>query len=57
MGEALHPTESKPRYTWPWFLAAAVLVAVIIAVVAVKREADRVRTQKELLRDFPVNTN
>ena len=55
MSETIQPTETKPRYTWPWFLAAAVVLGVVIAVFAVKREADRVRMQKELQQQFPGN--
>lgn len=37
---------------WPWFVGAAVLLAVVIAVFAVKREAQRVKERKELLQQF-----
>ena len=53
MSDPIPPVEPQRRYTWPWFLAAAVLLGVVIAVVAVKREADRVRMQKELQQQFP----
>lgn len=52
MGETISSTETKPRYTWPWFVGAAVLLAVVIAVFAVKREAQRVKERKELLQQF-----
>jgi F0F1-type ATP synthase assembly protein I len=52
MDEPTLPTESKPRYTWPFYLAAALLLGLVICVVAVKREADRVRAQKELQKQF-----
>ena len=52
MSETTQPSEAKPRYTWPWFVAAAVLLAVVIAALAVKREAQRVRERKELQQQF-----
>lgn len=52
MGETISSTESKPRYTWPWFVGAAVLLAVVIAVFAVQREAQRVKERKELQQKF-----
>lgn len=48
MDEPTTLTEAKPRYRWPWFVAAAVLLGIVICVFAIKRETDRVRTQKEL---------
>jgi F0F1-type ATP synthase assembly protein I len=52
MDEPTSSTETKPRYTWPFYLAAALLLGLVICVVAVKREADRVRAQKELQKQF-----
>ncbi|MGC3959267.1 MAG: hypothetical protein QM813_15390 [Verrucomicrobiota bacterium] len=52
MSEAISSTETKPRYTWPWFVGAAVLLAVAVAVLAVKREAQRVKERKELQQQF-----
>ena len=52
MDEPTPSTEIKPRYTWPFYLAAALLLGLVICVVAVKREADRVRAQKELQKQF-----
>jgi hypothetical protein len=33
-------------YRWPWFLAAAVAVATVIAVFAIRSEANRVKTER-----------
>ena len=52
MSDPIPTVEPPRRYTWPWFLAAALLLGLVICVVAVKREADRVRAQKELQRQF-----
>jgi hypothetical protein len=39
------PNENPRRYQWPWFVAAAVILAVVLAVVwmgfAVKHERDQ----------------
>ena len=38
------PPEPKPRkYTWPWFLLAGVVLGIVLAVVAVVREVNRVK--------------
>ena len=42
-----HSAENKPRYVWPWFIAAAVIVAVVIAVAAIRAEANRVKQQRQ----------
>lgn len=57
MNETPAPTETKPRYTWPWFVAALVLAAVVITVLSVRREAQRVQQQQELLQRFPGTNN
>jgi F0F1-type ATP synthase assembly protein I len=38
---------APPTYRWPWFLAAAVLLAIVIAVLAVRSEANRVKTEQQ----------
>lgn len=53
MGETAQPIATKPRYVWPWFLAAALLLGITICVLAIKHEAERVRLQKELQQEFP----
>lgn len=47
MDNITQPTEAKPRYVWPWFIAAAVVVAVIIALLAIRTEANRVKQQRQ----------
>ncbi|HYG36456.1 MAG TPA: hypothetical protein VEC99_16805 [Clostridia bacterium] len=41
-------TGPRPRYTWPWFLLAGVLLAILLAVLWVSREVQRTRK----FRDF-----
>jgi F0F1-type ATP synthase assembly protein I len=53
MSETTSDPAPRPRYTWPWYLLAAVLLGLVICVVAIKREADRVRWQKEMQQEFP----
>jgi hypothetical protein len=38
---------SPPSYRWPWYLAAAVLVGIAIAVMSVRSEAHRVKTEQQ----------
>ena len=52
MSDTIPTVEPPRRYTWPFYLAAALLLGLVICVVAVKREADRVRMQKELQKQF-----
>jgi uncharacterized membrane protein YadS len=46
MDNTTHSTETKPRYVWPWFIAAAVVVAIVLASVAIYAEANRVKQQR-----------
>jgi uncharacterized membrane-anchored protein YhcB (DUF1043 family) len=41
------PTEPRPRYIWPWYIAAAMVLGVVIAVFAIRAEANRVKQQKQ----------
>lgn len=52
MSDSTPTVELRRRYTWPWFVAGAVLLGVVIAVVAVKREVERVRMRKELIQQY-----
>lgn len=47
MDNTTQSAEIKPRYVWPWFIAAAVIVAVVIAVLAIRAEANRVKQQRQ----------
>jgi len=40
--------DAKPRYTWPWFLAAALIVGIVIAVFSIRAEANRIKLQQSL---------
>lgn len=47
MEDSNHSTGNQTRYVWPWFIAAAVIVAVVIAVLAIRAEAIRVKQQRQ----------
>jgi F0F1-type ATP synthase assembly protein I len=47
MDNSTQPAEIRPRYIWPWYLAAAVVLGVVIAVFAIRAEANRVKQQKQ----------
>src|SRR5947207_12725454 len=46
--------EPKPRYTWPWFLLGAVVLAIILAVVWMSNEAARIRRNRD--PNFPAQS-
>jgi F0F1-type ATP synthase assembly protein I len=48
MNEVPSAPAPPPRYRWPWFLGAAVLLGILLAVISVRKEVDRVRTQRQL---------
>ena len=43
----------KPRYTWPWFLLGAVVLAIALAVAWMSREVERTRRIRELNAPAP----
>ena len=47
MDEPTQAPENKPRYVWPWYVAAAVVLAVVLAAFAIRKEANRVREQQQ----------
>jgi hypothetical protein len=47
MDNTTQSTETKPRYIWPWFIAAAVVFAVVVAALAIRAEANRVKQQRQ----------
>jgi hypothetical protein len=40
--------QHKRRYTWPWFVLAAVLLAIVLAVLWMSKEVERTRRFREL---------
>lgn len=48
MSDSVNPPASKPRYLWPWLLAAMVVVGVVLAVLSIRHEAQRLREQRQL---------
>jgi Na+/melibiose symporter-like transporter len=45
-------TRPKQRYSWPWFLLAAVLLGIVLAIVWMSHEVERTRRN----RDFTAPT-
>jgi hypothetical protein len=43
----------KPRYTWPWFVLAAVLLAIALAVLWMSHEIERIRRIRDLNAPVP----
>jgi hypothetical protein len=40
--------EPKPRYIWPWFVLGAVVLAIVLAVLWMAKEAARIRRNRDL---------
>ena len=51
-GDPPHP-ENKRRYTWPWFVLAAVLLAIALAVLWMSKEIARTRRIRDLNEPTP----
>jgi hypothetical protein len=45
--ESTSPSGGRPRYRWPWFLLAAVLIGLILAFVWISREIERTRRLRD----------
>jgi cytochrome oxidase assembly protein ShyY1 len=46
-GNLPHP-QNQRRYTWPWFVLAAVLLAIALAVLWMSKEVERTRRIRDL---------
>ena len=46
-----------PRYTWPWFVLAAVVLAVVLAVAWMSKEFARARRIRDANAPAPAQTN
>ena len=66
LGSTLHPMSamtkamgnppeprSQRRYTWPWLVLAAVLLAIVLAILWMSREVERTRRIRDLNRPAP----
>lgn len=40
--------EAKPRYRWPWFILAAFLLAIVLAILWMTKEVEKARRWREL---------
>jgi hypothetical protein len=49
----LPATQNKRRYTWPWFVLGAVLLAILLAVAWMSREIKRTRRIRDLNAPVP----
>lgn len=47
MSNSLEPPPRKPGHAWPWIVVAFVLVGVLLATLAIRREAQRIREQRQ----------
>jgi hypothetical protein len=49
----LREPRNKRRYTWPWFVLAAVVLAIMLAVLWMSKEIERARRIRELNSPAP----
>lgn len=49
------PPPARPTYRWPWFVAAAALLGILLAVLWMSREVERTRRLREW--NTPTTTN
>ena len=49
----LPSTETRPRYTWPWWVLGAVLLAIALAVLWMSKEIERTRRIRDLNAPAP----
>jgi hypothetical protein len=47
---------SKPKYKWPWFVLAAVLLGIVLAVLWVGLAAEKVESQRDYGQPLPDST-
>jgi len=47
MDDAPQSPETRPHYIWPRYLAAAVILGIVLAVFAIYKEAKRVHQERE----------
>ena len=52
-GGTMPEAENKRRYKWPWFVLAAVLLGVLLAVLWLSREIERTRRIRDLNAPAP----
>ncbi|HEV2393429.1 MAG TPA: hypothetical protein VG146_13845 [Verrucomicrobiae bacterium] len=51
------PPPPKPRYTWPWFVLAAVLLGFILAILWLSKEVERTRRLRQWNQPPAAGTN
>lgn len=48
MKDSVNPGPAKARYVWPWIVAGAVLLGIVLSVLGIRHEAQRVRDQRQM---------
>lgn len=47
MADPQQNPEPRPQYRWPWFVAAAVVLAIVLAVLWMNKEVQRIKRIRE----------
>jgi len=45
----------KPRYRWPWFVLGAVVLGVVLAIIWMSREVEKIRRNRDQNSAMPQN--
>jgi F0F1-type ATP synthase assembly protein I len=53
MSDPVNLSSATPRYRWPWILAVLVIVGIILSVLGIRHEAQRVREQRQMQMPTP----
>jgi F0F1-type ATP synthase assembly protein I len=47
MNDSANLPATKRRHVWPWILVVLLVVGVLLAVVAIRREVERIKEQRQ----------
>jgi F0F1-type ATP synthase assembly protein I len=47
MNESADQSSVKRRYLWPWIVAVLVVLGILLAIMSVRQEAQRIREQRQ----------
>jgi len=47
------PSDARPHYRWPWFVLAAVILWILLAVVWMSKEVERTRRMRDYNAPLP----
>lgn len=48
MNDSVNPEQARQKYIWPWIVAALVVLGIVLSVLGIRHEAQRVREQRQM---------